>query len=73
MATLKELGTQSRIRRKRKYYGRKEPILITENKLNREFGASQPTEKWATDITYITFNARWLYLSVIYDLFNNKI
>lgn len=70
---MKELGIQSRIRRKRKYYGRKEPIVITENKLNREFAASRPTEKWATDITYIIFNGRRLYLSVIYDLFNNEV
>ncbi|XOS94463.1 DDE-type integrase/transposase/recombinase [Brevibacillus laterosporus] len=30
-------------------------------------------EKWATDITFVIFNGRRLYLSVIYDLFNNEV
>jgi transposase InsO family protein len=70
---MKELGIQARIRRKRKYFGHKEKVVISENKLNREFTASRPNEKWVTDITYVIFNGRRLYLSVIYDLFNNEV
>jgi putative transposase len=70
---MKEMGIQARIRRKRKYYGHKEKIVVSENKLNREFTASRPNQKWVTDITYVIFNGRRLYLSVIYDLFNNEV
>ncbi|UYZ14564.1 IS3 family transposase [Brevibacillus sp. WF146] len=70
---MKEMGIQARIRRKRKFFGRKEQVVISENKLNRDFIASRPNEKWVTDITYLIFNGRRLYLSVIYDLFNNEV
>jgi putative transposase len=70
---MRELGIQACIRKKRKHFGRKEKVVISENKLNREFTASRPNEKWVTDITYVIFNGRRLYLSVIYDLFNNEV
>ncbi|ATO48022.1 transposase [Brevibacillus laterosporus DSM 25] len=70
---MKELGIQALIRKKRKFFGRKEKVVISENKLNRNFCASRPNEKWATDITYILFNGRRLYLSVIYDMYNNEV
>lgn len=70
---MKELGIQARIRKKRRFYGHKEKMVVSENKLNREFTASRPNEKWATDITYLLFNGRRLYLSTIYDLFNNEV
>ncbi|TPG73002.1 hypothetical protein EEL31_01025 [Brevibacillus laterosporus] len=59
--------------KKRKFFGGKEKVVISENKLNRNFCASRPNEKWATDITYILFNGRRLYLSVIYDMYNNEV
>lgn len=70
---MKEMGIQSRIRRKRKFFGRREQVVVSNNKLNRDFTASHPREKWATDITFVIFNGRRLYLSVIYDLFNNEV
>ncbi|MDF2683030.1 MAG: putative transposase OrfB [Brevibacillus sp.] len=70
---MKELGIQARIRKKRKFFGRREQVIVSENKLNRDFAASRPLEKWATDITFVMFNGRRLYLSVIYDLFNNEV
>lgn len=70
---MKELGLQARIRKKRKYFGRKEPAVMSDNQLNRDFTASHPNEKWVTDITYLSFNGHRLYLSVIYDLFNNEV
>lgn len=70
---MKELGIQARIRKKRKFFGRREQVVVSENKLNRDFAASRPLEKWATDITFVIFNGRRLYLSVIYDLFNNEV
>ncbi|CAG9623296.1 IS3 family transposase [Sutcliffiella rhizosphaerae] len=70
---LSELGIKSIIRRKRIYYGKKEPYLISNNFLNRAFYASRPNEKWVTDITYLIFNGQKLYLSAIKDLYNNEV
>lgn len=59
------------IARKRKIY-KKVTDLGTyhhyENVLNREFTASQPNQKWVTDITYIATQEGWCYLSTIKDL-----
>ena len=46
---------------------------IAKNVLNRDFTASQPNEKWLTDITYIDTLEGWLYVVVILDLFSRKI
>lgn len=46
---------------------------IYENKLNREFSANKPNQRWVSDITYIPTMEGWLYLSVIMDLFSRKI
>ncbi|WP_429794824.1 IS3 family transposase [Brevibacillus laterosporus] len=49
---MKELGIQALIRKKRKFFGRKEKVVISENKLNRNFCASRPNEKWANVIVF---------------------
>lgn len=46
---------------------------MPENLLNREFSTTRPNEKWVTDITYLTFNNKRIYLSVIRDLYNNEV
>jgi len=46
---------------------------VAKNVLNRDFTASQPNEKWLTDITYIDTLEGWLYVVVILDLFSRKI
>jgi putative transposase len=38
------------------------------NRLNREFEASRPNQKWVSDITYIDTAEGWLYLASILDL-----
>ncbi|QKI81873.1 DDE-type integrase/transposase/recombinase [Kroppenstedtia eburnea] len=58
---------------KRRYFGAKEALVISENRLNREFSASRPNEKWVTDITYLPIQGRFYYLSAIIDLFNNEV
>lgn len=70
---MREMGICAVIRKKRPYYGKKEPYVISDNHLNREFHASKPNEKWVTDITYLIFNGQKLYLSAIKDLYNNEI
>lgn len=44
-----------------------------DNVLNREFKASRPNQKWVTDITYISTQQGWAYLSAIQDLFDGFI
>ena len=67
------LGIKAVIRRKKKHFGGAETIIVTDNILNRDFKASKPNTKWVTDITYLIFNGRRLYLSVILDLYNKEI
>jgi len=43
------------------------------NLLNRNFTATKPNEKWATDISYIHTKQGVLYLSMIRDLYDNSI
>ncbi|MCG5024185.1 IS3 family transposase [Anoxybacillus flavithermus] len=70
---MREMGMRAVIRKKRPYSGKKEPYVISDNHLNREFHASKPNEKWVTDITYLIFNGQTLYLSALKDLYNNEI
>jgi len=43
---------------------------IAPNLLQREFRASQPNQKWVSDITYIDTAEGWLYLASILDLYS---
>jgi putative transposase len=43
---------------------------IAPNRLNREFSAASPNQKWVSDITYIGTAEGWLYLAVILDLYS---
>ncbi|OME93995.1 MULTISPECIES: IS3 family transposase [Paenibacillus] len=70
---MKQMGIQAQIRKKKKFHGKKEVCVVSDNVLNREFHADRPNEKWVTDITYIPYNKKNLYLSTIYDLYNNEI
>ncbi len=46
---------------------------VFENRLNRDFTANAPNQKWAADITYIPTDEGFLYLAGIVDLFSRKI
>lgn len=46
---------------------------VFENKLNREFTATLPNQKWLCDITYIHTDEGWLYLSAVLDVCSRKI
>jgi len=63
-------------RKRRKYIKTTESshsFTPAQNILNRDFFASQPGEKWVSDITYIMTNSGWLYLTVIIDLCDRKV
>lgn len=43
------------------------------DKLDRDFTASRPNEKWVTDFTYCRTWAGWVYVAFIIDCYANKI
>jgi len=64
------------VARKRKIFRRMTKAEIYHhygNLLNQQFRASQPNQKWVTDVTYIATRGGWAYLSTIKDLFDGFI
>ncbi|HDR8152384.1 TPA: IS3 family transposase [Bacillus cereus] len=59
-------------RKKKKYISGAEPV-VAPHRLECQFDASAPNEKWFTDVTYLLFGERALYLSTIMDAFNREI
>ena len=46
---------------------------VQPNILKRNFKADKPNQKWTTDITYLIFQNKRLYLSTILDLYDRKV
>lgn len=46
---------------------------IPPNRLDRDFAAEAPNQKWVCDITYLPTDQGWLYLAVVLDLYSRKI
>jgi len=46
---------------------------VAPNRLDRDFKAAAPNQKWACDLTYIFTAEGWLYLSVVIDLYSRKV
>lgn len=75
--TVQKLMGQMSLKAKRKtqhyrsYIG--EIGRVAPNVLNRDFRASAPNRKWATDVTQVKIKDRWIYLSPILDMFNGEI
>ena len=46
---------------------------VQPNILKRNFKADRPNQKWTTDITYLIFQSKRLYLSTILDLYDRKV
>lgn len=69
---MQKYGWNCRVKmKKRKQTG--QPYYIAPNSLNRQFTASSPMSVLVTDITYLPFGKKMLYLSSIKDLFNGEI
>jgi transposase InsO family protein len=69
------LNIRSRARRPRVYRSLEEPGIYHRypNVLNRDFAASRPNQKWVTDITFVSTQQGWAYLSTIKDLYDGFI
>lgn len=70
---MKSHGLLSEIRRRRQWKQLGQQIHRYENLLNRDFHAERPNSKWVTDISYIHTEQGVLYLSMIRDLYDNRI
>ena len=74
---MQKMGIHSIIRAKKKQYQKNEPEIAAENVLKRDFNASRPNEKWATDVTefkwYEGTTVHKLYLSAVLDLYDRSI
>lgn len=71
---MKDNGLRSRTVKKYKATtNSKHALPVQENVMNQEFTATQPNEKWVTDITYIWTLEGWLYLASVMDLYSRKI
>ncbi|MEJ8546414.1 IS3 family transposase, partial [Brevibacillus borstelensis] len=69
---MREEGLQCRVKiKKRKGTG--QPFQVADHLLKRDFLAEQPLQKLVTDITYLPFGSKMLYLSSIMDLYNGEI
>lgn len=63
---------QCRVKIKR-YRKNEVQAVSASNIIDRDFTAMRPLEKLSTDITYIPFGSKMLYLSSIMDLYNGEI
>lgn len=57
--------------KKRKKDG--QPYAVVDNILDRNFHSDRPLEKLVTDITYLPYGQKQLYLSSILDLYNGEV
>jgi putative transposase len=48
-------------------------LEVAENKLERQFKAEKPNQKWVADLMYLPTLEGWLFLAVVLDLFSRKI
>ncbi|GGM32014.1 IS3 family transposase [Pseudomonas asuensis] len=68
------LVLKSSIRRRSKYTAyRGATSRAAPNRLNRNFSAQRPNERWVTDITEFNVGGQKLYLSPVLDLYNREI
>jgi transposase InsO family protein len=75
VARLMQLN-QIAARRKRRFMvttDSKHDLPVAENKLNQDFTASKPNQKWVTATTYVWTKEGWLYLTVVLDLYSRKV
>lgn len=70
---MKKYDLLSEIRRRRKWQQMGQQAHKYKNLLNRDFHANKPNSKWVTDISYIHTKQGVLYLSMIRDLYDNRI
>ncbi|WP_257206996.1 IS3 family transposase, partial [Bacillus pseudomycoides] len=69
---MRELQIQSIIRKKRRFFNGKSSKVFP-NVVEQQFRNRKPNEVLVTDITYLSFKDKFLYFSVVQDIYNNEI
>ncbi|MBC2370372.1 IS3 family transposase [Listeria booriae] len=69
---MQKYGWSCRVKKKKRQKTG-QPYAIYANQLNRQFQSDRPLTKLVTDITYLPFGQKLLYLSSIMDLYNGEI
>lgn len=46
---------------------------VAPNRLNRQFQAERPNQKWVADFTYVFTDEGWLFLAGVLDLFSRRL
>jgi len=70
---MQALGLKARAARKFKATTQsKHTLPVAPNRLEQDFTASAPNQKWVADITYLWTGEGWLYLAVVLDLYSRK-
>ena len=71
---IQAMGLQVQAKKRRTYRSYKGEVgKIAPNQLQRNFTATQPAQKWLTDVTEFKVKEEKLYFSPILDCFNNEI
>lgn len=70
---MNQMGLKCLVRMKKYRSYRGQVGRIAPNVLERDFQASNPNEKWVTDVTEFHLHGEKLYLSPILDLYNGEI
>ncbi len=67
------MGLKCKIRKVRYHSYRGEIGKVAPNVIARNFVATSPNRKWATDITQMNIGSSKLYLSPMLDMYNGEI
>jgi len=73
LRVMSRYGLLSVIRRRKRFSRMPLAEYRYPNVLQRNFKATAPNQKWATDVTYIKTKEGFLFLSIVKDLFDNYI
>ena len=71
---MRALELRCSVRRKRRYVSYQGQVgAVAKNLLDRDFSATQPNQKWVTDVTEFRVGDEKAYLSPVMDLFDRQI
>lgn len=71
---MRENGLKARQpRRFRRTTDSQHAFPVAPNRLDQDFTAAAPNEKWGTDLSYIWTREGWLYLAVVIDLYARRV
>lgn len=71
---MRAMGLRARAARRFKATTQSRHTLpVAPNRLEQDFTAAGPNQKWVADITYLWTGEGWLYLAVVLDLFSRAV